>query len=147
VVCVSRNAAPNTADLRLPAELTAGYDNGALAAEAAAMMLPDFLTERPDASIVLTGHRVSLYHIVRYYDEGFSAEMLVEQFPTLPLAHVHKVIAFYLENRDAVDAYVTRVREELDRQRAAGSHVDLVALRERLSARQKAEAPAATPGR
>src|SRR5262245_8512195 len=110
------------------------------------MTLPDFLTQQPDGDIVLTGHRVGLYHIVRYYNEGYSPEMLVEQFPTLPLALVHKVIAYYLENRDAADAYVAGVRDELDRQRATGRHVDVAELRQRLSARQSAEAPDATPG-
>jgi uncharacterized protein (DUF433 family) len=109
------------------------------------MTLPDFLTEQTDGDIVLTGHRIDLYLVVRYYNEGYSAEMLVEQFPTLSLAHVHKVIAFYLENHNAVDAYVAGVRDELDRQRAVGRHVDLAELRQRLSARQSAEARAVSP--
>jgi uncharacterized protein (DUF433 family) len=110
------------------------------------MTLPDFLTERAEGTIVLTGHRVGLHHVVRYYNEGYSPEMLVEQFPTLPLALVHKVIAHYLENRDSVDAYVAKVRDELAQLRAAGRHPDLVDLRQRLSARQQAETSAA-PGR
>jgi len=31
---------------------------------------------------------------LKYYNEGYSAKMLVEQFPTLELAVIHKVIAF-----------------------------------------------------
>ena len=70
------------------------------------MQLPDFLNLTTLGSIRLTGHRIALEHVVEFYSQGFSAEMLLEQFPTLPLALIHKIIAFYLENRADVDAYV-----------------------------------------
>ena len=84
------------------------------------MTLPDFLVDHPDGEIRLTEHRIGLFHIVRYYNEGYSPEMLIEQFPTLSLALIHKVIAFYLENRAEVDAYVANYEAELEQQRAAG---------------------------
>jgi uncharacterized protein (DUF433 family) len=107
------------------------------------MTLPDFLTqEMGTGEIRLTGHRIGLYHLVHYYNEGYSAEMLVCQYPTLPLALVHKVIAYYLENRVVVDAYVAGCRDELDRQRAASPrHLDAAALRRRLEALQQAGGP------
>ena len=40
------------------------------------MNLPEFLTETPDCEILLTGHRVDLYHVVRCYNDGYSPEML-----------------------------------------------------------------------
>ena len=111
------------------------------------MNLPDFLTEWPYGEIVLTGHRIGLYHVVNYYNEGYSPEMLVGQFPTLSLAHVHKVIAFYLENRAEVDAYVARVRAELEQQAATRKHVNLTELRERMAQLHQAEiAPKAVGG-
>jgi uncharacterized protein (DUF433 family) len=106
------------------------------------MTLPDFLTRDSGGAIHLTGHRIGLFHLVRYYNEGYSPEMLVCQYPTLPLALVHKVIAFYLENRAAVDAYVAACRDELSRQRAANPRrIDVAALRQRLEALQKSERP------
>lgn len=70
------------------------------------MQLPDFLFCPSPGAIRLTGHRIGLEHVVDFYNQGFSAEMLIEQFPSLPLALIHKVIAFYLENQAEVDAYV-----------------------------------------
>ena len=97
------------------------------------MTLPDFLTRHSDGEITLTSHRIGLLHVVHYYNEGYSPEMLVCQYPTLPLALVHKVIAFYLENQAAVDAYVAACKAELARQRAASPRrLDLAALRQRL---------------
>jgi len=99
------------------------------------MALPDFLTRHPDGEITLTGHRIGLYHIVHYYQEGFSPEMVACQYPTVPLALIHKVIAYYLDNRAECDAYAASCRKELDRQRLANPrHLDVAALRQRLDA-------------
>jgi hypothetical protein len=77
---------------------------------------------------------------VYYYNDGYSAEMLACQYPTLPLALIHKVIAFYLENKSDVDAYVAACRDQLCEQRAASpNRVDVPALRERLEAKRVAE--------
>ncbi len=67
-------------------------------------------------------------------------EMLHDHFPTLPLALIHKVIAFYLENTAEVDAYIRRGREELDREAAAPSRgPDATELRRRMEARRPTE--------
>src|SRR5580704_15221912 len=96
------------------------------------MTLPDFLQDA-SGDIRLTGHRIGLFHVVHCYNEGYSPEMLLGEYPTLPLALIHKVIAFYLENRDEVDAYVATCRDELSQQREANPRrIDLTALRQRL---------------
>ena len=83
------------------------------------MNLPDFLYRDSRGSIRLTGHRIGLFHVVEYYCNGYSPEMVAEQFPTLPLSLIHKVIAFYLENQAEVDAYVAECRAEIEWQRAS----------------------------
>lgn len=104
------------------------------------MDLPAYLTRNPDGEIHLTGHRIGLFHIVHYYQEGQSAEMLVCQYPTLPLSLVHKVIAFYLENQAEVDTYVTHCQADLEVQRAVHSQrLDVRALRQRLEAQRRAD--------
>lgn len=105
------------------------------------MQLPEFLVDHPDGEIRLTGHRISLYNVVASYKEGSTPEALHEQFPTLKLSLIHRVIAFYRENRVAVDAYVANDQAELDRQRAAASPVvpSLGELRRRMEARRQEE--------
>jgi len=103
------------------------------------MTLPDFLTRIAPNEIFLTGHRIGLHHVVHFYNEGYSPEMLVGQFPTLPLSLVHKVIAFYLENRADLDAHFAEVEKILSRQRDEGKHIDLHSLRQRLQQLQQAE--------
>lgn len=102
------------------------------------MKLPDCLTERSDGEIVLTGHRITLYHIVTDYNQGYSPEQLHEDYPTLTLEHINNVLAFYKENQSEVDEYVTRYREDLDRQYAeyvaAGRGINWGELRKRFEA-------------
>lgn len=89
------------------------------------MTLPDFLTQAPDGEIRLAGHRIGLYQIVQDYNEGESAEMLASRYPTLSLSLVHKTIAFYLDNRAEIDAYVADCSKALDKLRRAGPVLDL----------------------
>lgn len=104
------------------------------------MNLPDFLAQDGYGYIHLAGHHIGLRHVVELYTEGYTPEMLHEHFPTIPLALVHKAIAFYLENRTEVDAYVRQSREAVDRQ-AAGPQQgpDAAELRRRMQAQQSKE--------
>lgn len=112
------------------------------------MNLPDFLNRSKTGEIRLAGHRIGLYHVVHYYNDGYSVEMLAGQFPDLPLSLIHKVIAFYLDNRSDVDAYVTSCKEELDRQRADNSkRLPLAALRERMETARCLSGPFHGPSR
>ena len=102
------------------------------------MNLPDFLKNDNAGDIRIMGHRIGLYHVVQYYNEGYSVEMLACQYPDLSLALIHKVLGFYLENKPDVGAYVEAYRNELDQQRAANPRrVDLIALRQRLEQMQQ----------
>ncbi len=107
------------------------------------MNLPEFLTEWPYGEIVLTGHRIGLYDVVSLHNEGYTAEMLHDEFPTLPLDLIEKALAFAREHRAQVDAYVTEYKAALDRQyaeyRASGRALDWDGLRKRWDAMQQAE--------
>jgi uncharacterized protein (DUF433 family) len=82
------------------------------------MNLPDFLTQGPMGEMRLTGHRIDLYLIVLLYNEGYTSEMLHNEYPTLPLDLIHKVLAFYSENRAEADAYVAEVESKIEQLRA-----------------------------
>jgi uncharacterized protein (DUF433 family) len=98
------------------------------------MHLPEFLTQWPDGEIVLTGHRIGLYHVVWYHNVGYSPEQLHEEFPTLSPEVIARVLEFYRQNRDEVDAYMARCTEEMERNRRAGKTIDLDELRRRMIA-------------
>ena len=66
--------------------------------------------------------------------------MLLGQFPTLPLALIHKTLAYYLENQAAVDDYIRTVETKIEQQRASGSTLNVDELRKRFIQLQTAEA-------
>src|SRR5262249_40864209 len=85
---------------------------------ARAMTLPDYLTRDPDGEIRFTDHRIGLYTVIRCYRQGRSAEQIAQEFPSLPLSLVYKVLAFYLDNQKEVDVYVDAYAADLARQEA-----------------------------
>lgn len=95
--------------------------------------LPPFLTRWSDGEVVVTGTRVLLFYVVVNYKDGESVESLGVRYPHIPLATLHKVIAFYLENQSSVDEFVNEYQAALDRNYEAGRKLDLNALRERVS--------------
>jgi uncharacterized protein (DUF433 family) len=105
------------------------------------MNLPEFLTLGLRDEIRLTGHRIDLFHFVHYYNEGNSAEMLLGLFPTLDLALIHKVIAFYLENTAMVDAYAAHCEAESERHQATTPPAPTI---EQLRERRRVRGPVPT---
>jgi uncharacterized protein (DUF433 family) len=99
------------------------------------MHLPEFLTEWPDGEIVLTGHRITLYHVLSRFREGFSPERLAEEFPTLSSQTIEQVLAFYGQNQEEIDPYLVRYRADLEEQARQGQPFDLEELKRRLRAR------------
>ncbi len=105
------------------------------------MTLPDFLLQNATGSIHLKSHRIGLEHVVRFYQEGYSAEGILDQFPSLSLALIHKVIAFYLEHRPDVDAYLAQCHSSLaDQAAAAHRRPDMEELRRRHEALKRSKA-------
>ncbi len=99
------------------------------------MDLPDFLTRTEMGGIRITGHRIDPYHILLLYEEGFSAEMIQLDYPTLPLVVIDKVLAFYLEHKPEVDAYVAEADAENEPRMAEAARTPTV---EELRARRLA---------
>ncbi len=60
--------------------------------------------------------RVTLETVIMAFRNGFSAEEIVLKYPTLNLTDVYAVIAYYLWNQPAVDAYLERVKQESNAQ-------------------------------
>jgi uncharacterized protein (DUF433 family) len=68
-----------------------------------------------DDNIRVSGTRVTLDTIIGFYRQGETPEDLHEGFPTVPLADIYAVIAYYLAHQNEVDAYLKRRDEEGER--------------------------------
>ncbi len=61
----------------------------------------------PDGSIRIGSSRVLLPVLINAYrDFGWSAEMLAQQYPTVTLAEIYGVLAYYLEYQADIDSHV-----------------------------------------
>jgi len=79
---------------------------------------------------------VSLESVVYDYKSGATAEQIAFDFPTLELADIHAVIAYYLRHRGEVERYLADLQDQAGevRKRIA-SVVAGGEIRERLLAR------------
>ncbi|MDQ3255381.1 MAG: DUF433 domain-containing protein [Acidobacteriota bacterium] len=82
--------------------------------------------------------RVPIDTVVFSFNEGASPEEIVLRYPTLELADVYAVIAYYLKHKAEIESYLrereeraARVREENERR------FPQAGIRERLLARRK----------
>jgi uncharacterized protein (DUF433 family) len=68
--------------------------------------------------IRIGGTRVTVESVLHAYLEGESAEGILERFPTLDLADVHAVVAWFLRNRRKVEAHLRECGREAEAARA-----------------------------
>lgn len=61
--------------------------------------------------------RVTLLTLISRYRMGDTPEMIHEAFPTVSLADIYAVIAYYLAHQASIDAYIQQIEAESDRQR------------------------------
>jgi uncharacterized protein (DUF433 family) len=101
--------------------------------------LPPFLHEQ-DGEIRLVGHRISIVDILSFYRDGYTPEMIAARYDSISLALIHYVIAFYLDNQTAVDAYLDEYLAECERlRRHATATPERQRLRQRLLSMRNAQ--------
>lgn len=83
------------------------------------------------------GTRVTLDTVVAAFEEGATAEEIVEQHPSLRLAGVYGAISYYLCHRAEVESYLVERRKESVRVRRENeTRFGPVGVRARLLARR-----------
>jgi len=96
------------------------------------------LTTTADGVVVVVGTRVSLDLIVDTSEQGATAEEIAQRFPTLALADVYDVIAYYLRHRDDVGVYLDQRNQRREEARRENERrFDQSGIRARLLARQE----------
>ncbi len=102
---------------------------------------PPPLYETEQGAIRVQGTRVSLDTVVAYFNQGCTPEDIVRSFDTLKLRDIYAVIAYYLDNKEAVDAYIRRQEEKGEevRRKFEALHPPEPNLKAKLQARLAAE--------
>ncbi len=98
------------------------------------------LTPSADGVVLVEGTRLPLDTVVEAFNAGKSGEEIALSYPTLGLADLYAVLAYYLRHRADVDTYVAERRRDADALRARiESHFEPRGIRERLLARRPAQ--------
>jgi len=81
--------------------------------------------------------RVTLDTVVAAFQDGATAEEIVQQYPSLQLADVYVVIGYYLRKQAEVDAYLRQRQQQADEiRRQNEARFDPAGVRDRLLARR-----------
>lgn len=80
-----------------------------------ALILAKPYIEQRDTGYWIEGTRISLDSVVYSFLNGESPESIAQNFPLLSLEQVYGAIAFYLANREVVDAYLEEGEAEFQR--------------------------------
>jgi uncharacterized protein (DUF433 family) len=82
--------------------------------------------------------RVTLDTVVYAFNQGESAEEIMQNYPSLRLADVYGVIAYYLEHQREIDSYLHQRKQEAEELRKEiEARFDQRGVRERLLARRQ----------
>ncbi len=82
--------------------------------------------------------RVTLDTVIGAFLDGAAAEEITYQYPSLHLADVYAVIAYYLRRPSEVDAYLQRRKQQAESVRKQNeARFDPHGVRDRLLARRK----------
>jgi uncharacterized protein (DUF433 family) len=86
------------------------------------------------------GTRVTLQTLLVSFLDGATPEQIIQDFDTLKLPDVYAVIAYYLTNRPAVDAYLEDQRKQgADVRQKMETIFDQAGMKKRLLGRSKAK--------
>ena len=83
---------------------------------------------------------VLLEVIIHAFEDGATPEIMVQRYPTVTLADVYSVIAYYLRHPETVKAYLDEREQQADgvQQEIETHQKDLSALRARLESHRMA---------
>ena len=99
------------------------------------------ITIDQDGAARVGGTRVLLDLVIRAFHNGDTAEQIVDSYDTLALADVYAVIAYYLNHREEVDAYMRQRAAEAEalRREIEANQPQMSQLRERWLAMKKSK--------
>lgn len=74
------------------------------------MQLEDYFNFLHPDDIRIKGHRIGIDDILELYLDGYSPEEIVVYYGTLRPVEVYATITYYHQNRQEVDAYLSRLQ-------------------------------------
>ena len=79
------------------------------------MQLEDYFEFLAEDDIRLKGHRIGIDDVLKYYLQGYCAEEILTELPTLNLEKIYATLTYYHHNRPKIDAYLLRLARQRER--------------------------------
>jgi uncharacterized protein (DUF433 family) len=97
------------------------------------------LYEDAKGAIRVGNSRVLLELVIRAFQDGASAESIVQRYSTLSLSDVYMTIGYYLRHQEAVAAYLKQREQQAESvsQQLSSIQPDLSLIRSRLLSQQQ----------
>ena len=102
----------------------------------------------PVEYIRIRGNRIDIDFVIEMYLAGKTAEQIAERFPTLERVQVYAAITYYLQNKEAMDAYLARreqnaeaIRREIEARQPPSEAVKRIKAIKAARASAEAEQP------
>jgi uncharacterized protein (DUF433 family) len=100
------------------------------------------LDERGIAYVSGTSLKVAII-VIESVSWDMSPQLIQDNYPALSLAEIHAALAYYYDNKELIDAQITRANEEYEGVRAEfPNRLTREELRERRHSRNRREQPA-----
>jgi uncharacterized protein (DUF433 family) len=91
-----------------------------------------------DGTIRVRGSRVTLDSVLHAFQHGATAEQIQDSFPSVTLGDIYGAIAYYLEHRAQVDAYLrTQERAAQEVRQRQDERPEVIAFRARIRTRRR----------
>lgn len=100
-------------------------------------MEESYVTRSEEGVYRMRGTRVSLDSVVYRFLQGETPETIAQAFPVLSLEQVYGAVAYYLANREAVNAYLEQGRSDFEAQRREARDSDPAFYQKLAAARRR----------
>lgn len=76
------------------------------------MNLEDYFHFLSNDDIRVKGHRIGIEDILKYYSQGYSAEEIIRELPTLNLEKIYATLTYYHQNKQKIDNYLLNLEQK-----------------------------------
>ena len=76
------------------------------------MNLEDYFDFLSNDDIRIKGHRIGIEDVLKYYAQGYSAEEILNELPTLNLEKIYATLTYYHQNKQEIDNYLLHLEQK-----------------------------------
>ncbi len=76
------------------------------------MNLEDYFDFFSNDDIRIKGHRIGIEDVLKYYSQGYSAEEILSELPSLNLEKIYATLTYYHQNKQEIENYLLNLEQK-----------------------------------